>query len=284
MKQSNATQTQQQARQYYRRHGVRIKSPEEIEGVRKAGELVLELLALAESMMQPGRMTGEVDQAIADHTASKGAISACLNYRGYPKHSCISINEVVCHGIPGDRILQDGDLVNVDVTPIVDGYYADASKTFLIGRASEEAVRLVEITRECLRRGMWAVKPGATLGDIGWAIQSYAEAQRCSVVRDFVGHGTGIEFHEPPQVTHFGRRNSGLKLIPGIVFTIEPMINLGRADTKILEDGWTAVTRDGSLSAQFEHTVVVTEDGFESLTPYEPEFYLSRPVSEPALA
>ena len=284
MKQSPPPQTQQQARQYYRRHGVRIKSPEEIEGVRKAGELVLELLALAESMMQPGRMTGEVDQAIADYTASKGAISACLNYRGYPKHSCISINEVVCHGIPGDRILQDGDLVNVDVTPIVDGYYADASKTFLIGRASEEAVRLVEITRECLRRGMWAVKPGATLGDIGWAIQSYAEAQHCSVVRDFVGHGTGIEFHEPPQVTHFGRRHSGLKLIPGIVFTIEPMINLGRADTKILDDGWTAVTRDGSLSAQFEHTVVVTEDGFESLTPYEPEFYLSRPVSEPALA
>lgn len=283
MKQSMVNPTSQQARQYYRRHGIRIKPPEDIEGIRRAGGLVLELLDLAESMMQPGRITGEIDQAIADYTAKAGARSACLNYRGYPKHTCISINDVVCHGIPGGRILQDGDLVNVDVTPILGGYYADANKSFLVGRVSPEAEKLVSITRECLRRGMWAVKPGATLGDIGWAIQSHAEARGCSVVRDFVGHGTGIEFHEPPQVLHFGRRNAGLKLIPGIVFTIEPMINLGKAETRILDDGWTAVTRDGSLSAQFEQTVVVTDDGFDSLTPYDPGYFLTPPDSDPAM-
>ncbi|HMP71966.1 MAG TPA: type I methionyl aminopeptidase [Kiritimatiellia bacterium] len=262
-----------QAQHYLKRHGIRVKTPEQIEGIRKAGELVLDLLDLAESMIRPGMTTVEIDSAVADRTAERGALSACLNYRGYPRHTCISINEVVCHGIPGDRILQEGDLVNVDVTPIVGGFFADANKTFLVGEASAEARRLVAVTRESLKRGMWAVKPGNTLGDIGHAIQSYAESEGCSVVRDFVGHGIGLEFHEPPQVTHFGRKGTGLRLIPGMVFTIEPMINLGRHETKVLDDGWTAVTRDGSLSAQFEQTLVVTEGGFESLTPYDPEYF-----------
>lgn len=262
---------------YYRKHGIRLKTPEQIEGIRQSGKLVLELLELAASLVKPGAVTGEIDRAIADLTRQRGAISAPLNYRGYPRSTCISINEVICHGIPGERKLTEGDIVNVDVTTILNGYYADASKTFLVGNVSEEAARLVEVTRESLRRGMQAVKPGHTLGDIGWAIQSYAESQDCSVVRDFVGHGIGIDFHEAPQVMHTGRRGNGIKLVPGMVFTIEPMINLGGAESRVLKDGWTAVTVDGSLSAQFEQTILVTPGGFESLTPFDPEFYL-KPV------
>jgi methionyl aminopeptidase len=181
----------------------------------------------------------------------------------------VSINEVICHGIPGERVLADGDIVNVDVTSILDGYYADASRTFFIGEPSPEAVKIVDVSKECLKRGIQAAAAGNTLGDIGHAIQTYAEAQGCSVVREFVGHGVGFEFHEAPQVPHYGRKGQGLKLVPGMVFTIEPMINLGEKDLRILPDNWTAVTMDKSLSSQFEQTILVTEDGRESLTPYD---------------
>ncbi|MGA1194435.1 MAG: type I methionyl aminopeptidase [Kiritimatiellia bacterium] len=262
---------------YYRRHGIRLKTPDQVAGIKRSGRLVLDLLEMAGKLVCPGAVTGEIDRILHDYTLSAGATSAPLNYRGFPKATCISINEVICHGIPGERALQEGDIVNVDVTTILDGFYADASKTFRVGQVTPEADHLVEVTRECLRRGMHAVRPGNTLGDLGWAIQSHAESQGCSVVRDFVGHGIGLEFHEAPQVMHTGRRGNGIKLVPGMVFTIEPMINLGRAESKILRDGWTAVTVDGSLSAQFEQTILVTGDGFESLTPYEPEYYL-KPV------
>jgi methionyl aminopeptidase len=262
---------------YYRKHGIRLKTAEDVEGIRQSGKLVLELLEMATRLVQPGAVTRDIDRILADYTQSRGAVSAPLGYRGYPKSTCISINEVICHGIPGDRALKEGDIVNVDVTTILNGYYADASKTFEVGVVSSEASRLVAVTRECLRRGMHAAKPGNTLGDIGYAIQSYAEAQRCSVVRDFVGHGIGLEFHEAPQIMHTGRRGNGIVLVPGMVFTIEPMINLGRADSRVQKDGWTAVTADGSLSAQFEQTLHITETGFESLTPYEPDYYLTAP-------
>lgn len=262
-------------RNYYRRHGIRLKTPDQVEGIRRSGRLVLDLLEMAGKLVCPGAVTGEIDRILDEYTRKAGAISAPLNYRGFPRATCISINEVICHGIPGERALQEGDIVNVDVTTILDGFYADASKTFCVGRVSPEAGHLVNVTRECLRRGMHAVRPGNTLGDLGWAIQSHAEAHGCSVVRDFVGHGIGLEFHEAPQVMHTGRRGNGIKLVPGMVFTIEPMINLGRAESKILRDGWTAVTADGSLSAQFEQTVLVTGDGFESLTPYEPGYFLN---------
>lgn len=262
---------------YYRKHGIRLKTPEEIAGIRRSGVLVLELLDMAAKLVKPGAVTGDIDRILADHTRRSGAISAPLNYRGYPKSTCISINEVICHGIPGERALKEGDIVNVDVTTILDGYYADASKTFEVGKVSPEASKLVSTTRDCLRRGMWAVKPGNTLGDVGYAIQSFAERCKYSVVRDFVGHGIGLEFHEAPQVMHTGRRGNGIVLVPGMVFTIEPMINIGRAESQILDDNWTAVTADGSLSAQFEQTILVTNDGFESLTPFEPEYYLTPP-------
>jgi methionyl aminopeptidase len=262
---------------YFRKHGIRLKTPQDVEGIRRSGCLVLELLELAETLVKPGVVTQDIDRMLAEHTRQRGAISAPLNYRGYPKSTCISINDVICHGIPDARRLQDGDIVNVDVTTILNGYYADASKTFMVGTVMPEAARLVSVTRECLRRGMHAVKPGNTLGDIGFAIQTYAEAQNCSVVRDFVGHGIGVEFHEAPQVMHTGRKGNGIAMVPGMVFTIEPMINLGRAKSQIMDDGWTAVTADGSLSAQFEQTLLVTPSGFESLTPYEPDFFLTVP-------
>jgi methionyl aminopeptidase len=267
------------SQRYYRRHGIRLKTQEEVEGIRRSGRLVLELLELAATLVRPGAVTGEMDAALADLTRRRGAISAPLHYRGFPKHTCISINEVICHGIPGERALVEGDIVNVDVTTILDGFYADASKTFCVGTVAPEAARLVAITRECLRRGMHAVRPGGALGDIGHAIQHFAEGQGCSVVRDFVGHGIGLEFHEAPQIMHTGRRGNGIVMVPGMVFTIEPMINLGRAASEILSDGWTAVTADRSLSAQFEQTLLVTENGFESLTPYEPAFFLEPPAA-----
>ena len=204
-----------------------------------------------------------------DFTLEQGAVPAPLNYKGFPKSVCVSVNEVICHGIPGDRVINDGDIVNVDVTPILNGYYADTSKTFFVGKPGEDARRIVAVAKESLKRGIEQVRPGNTVGDIGWAIQTYAESQGCSVVREFVGHGVGFKFHEPPQVPHYGKRGTGIVLIPGMVFTIEPMINLGKRHLKILADNWTAVTADGSLSAQFEQTILVTEDGYESLTPYE---------------
>ena len=253
---------------YSSKYGIRIKKRRDIEAIRRAGQLVLETLDLVESKIKPGMVSEEINTLVHDFTIKNGAKPAPLNYRGFPKSVCVSANEVICHGIPGSRILNDGDIVNVDVTSILNGYYADANKTFLVGSPDADAARIVHIARDCLRKGMSAVKPGNTLGDIGWAIQTYAEAQGCSVVREFVGHGVGFEFHEAPQIPHYGNKGTGITLIPGMVFTVEPMINLGQKELKILDDNWTAVTKDGSLSAQFEQTMLVTEDGFESLTPY----------------
>jgi methionyl aminopeptidase len=254
---------------YKEKHKIRLKEPSDIKEIRKAGQLVLDTLDLVETKIRPGILTDEINTLVHEFTVKNGAKSAPLNYRGFPKSVCVSVNEVICHGIPGKRVLKEGDIVNVDVTPILNGYYADASKTFFVGEPGPEAQKIVRVARESLRRGMRSVTPGNTIGDIGWAIQQYAERQGCSVVREFVGHGIGFEFHEAPQIPHFGHKGEGIILVSGMVFTIEPMINLGERHLKILADNWTAVTRDGSLSAQFEQTVLVTPDGFESLTPYQ---------------
>jgi len=254
---------------YAQRYKIQLKKRGDIQGIRKAGRLVLDTLDLVESKIRAGMKTDDINVIVHEFTIKNGAQPAPLNYRGFPKSVCVSVNEVVCHGIPGNRILEDGDIVNVDVTSVLDGYFADANKTFFVGTPGPEACKIVAVARECLKRGISEVKPGNTIGDIGWAIQSYAEEQACSVVRDFVGHGVGFEFHEPPQVPHFGQKGQGVRLIPGMVFTIEPMINLGNHELKILDDNWTAVTKDGSLSAQFEQTIWVTDSGFESLTPYD---------------
>jgi methionyl aminopeptidase len=254
---------------YASKYRIRVKKAADIEAIRRAGRLVVATLELVAPRIAPGIATDEINTWVHEFTVKNGAVPAPLNYRGYPKSVCVSVNEVICHGIPGERLLKDGDIVNVDVTSILDGYYADANQTFFVGRPGPEACKIVEVARECLRRGMEMVKPEYTVGDIGWAIQDYAESRSCAVVREFVGHGVGFDFHESPQVPHFGRRGTGIPLIPGMVFTIEPMINLGGKELRILQDDWTAVTRDGSLSAQFEQTVLVTENGCESLTPWE---------------
>ena len=254
---------------YFKNHGIRLKEPSDIEGIRKAGLVALSTLDLVERKIKPGMTTDEINTLVHEFTIRCGATSAPLNYRGFPKSVCVSINEVICHGIPGDRVLKDGDIANVDVTPILDGYYADTSKTFFVGTPGPDAQKIVRVARESLRVGMEQVRPGNTVGDIGWAVQRYAEGEGCSVVREFVGHGVGLGFHEPPQVAHYGQKGQGIALVPGMVFTIEPMINLGEKELRILDDNWTAVTIDGSLSAQFEQTLLVTEDGFESLTPYD---------------
>ena len=254
---------------YAKKYKIRLKKATDIEGIRKAGRLVLDTLDLVESEIRPGMTTDEINTLVHKFTINNGAVPAPLNYRGFPKSVCVSANEVICHGIPGERVLKDGDVVNVDVTPILNGYYADANKTFFVGKPGTKARKIVRVARKSLSMGMSMVKPGNTTGDIGWAIQKYAESQGCSVVREFVGHGVGFDFHEPPQVPHFGRKGEGIRLIPGMVFTIEPMINLGKKDLVILDDKWTAVTKDRSLSAQFEQTILVTDHGFESLTPYD---------------
>ena len=254
---------------YLKKYGIRLKKKSDIEGIRQAGRLVLNTLDLVESAIAPGLITDEINTLVHEYTIKNGATPAPLNYRGFPKSVCVSVNEVICHGIPGNRVIKDGDIVNVDVTSILNGYFADANKTFLAGDPDPDARKIVTIARECLGQGMSAVKPGNTLGDIGWSIQTYAEARGCSVVREFVGHGVGFDFHEAPQVPHFGHKGTGIPLVPGMVFTIEPMINLGQKELRILDDNWTAITRDGSLSAQFEQTILVTEDGCESLTPYD---------------
>ena len=254
---------------YAQRYKIQLKNNADIGAIRKAGRLVLETLDLVEAQIRPGIKTDDINTLVHEFTLKNGAQPAPLNYRGFPKSVCVSVNEEVCHGIPGKRVLQDGDIVNVDVTSVLNGYFADANKTFFAGTPGAEARKIVRVAKECLKRGMSMVKPGNTIGDIGYAIQTYAEQKGCSVVRDFVGHGIGFEFHEPPQVPHFGQKGQGVRLIPGMVFTIEPMINLGGHELKILEDNWTAVTRDRSLSAQFEQTVLITDSGFESLTPYD---------------
>jgi methionyl aminopeptidase len=244
-----------------------ILKPHEIGAMRAAGRFAAELLDVVESRISPGVSTAEIDALVDQLTRDRGGRSAPLGYRGYPAHCCISINEVVCHGIPSaDRVLASGDIVNVDVTPIIDGFHGDASRTFLVGDVNPIAQRLVEDTYSSLWLGICAVGPGGRIGDIGHAIQSFVEPRGYSVVRQFSGHGTGRTFHTAPAVMHYGRRGQGEAIRPGMTFTIEPMINLGDWRCDILEDGWTAVTVDRALSAQFEHTVMVTEHGVEVLT------------------
>ncbi len=254
---------------YLKNYRIKLKTARDIAGIRKAGKLVVDTLWLAKEFIRPGVTTNEINRLVHDYTIKNGARPAPLNYRGFPKSICTSINEVICHGIPSDRVLIEGDIVNIDVTSILDEYYADANMTFFVGECGTEAHKIVDIARESLKRGLTAVRPDNTIGDIGHEIQQYAEGQGASVVREFIGHGIGKVFHEPPDIPHFGKQHSGITLVPGMVFTVEPMVNLGKRFLRVLEDQWTAVTRDGSLSAQFEQTVVVTEDGYESLTPYD---------------
>ena len=245
---------------------IKLHGPEGFEGMRRAGRLAAEILDEMADMVAPGVTTEELDTRIREMMLDGGAVPATLGYRGYTHSSCISINHVVCHGIPSDKALKDGDIVNIDVTPLLDGWHGDTSRMFFAGEPSLKAKRLVEVTHECLMIGIDKAKPGARLGDIGAAIQSHAESQRYGVVREFCGHGVGRLFHDAPEVVHAARAGSGPELKPGMFFTIEPMINLGRPHVKLLRDGWTAVTRDKSLSAQFEHSIGITEDGAEIFT------------------
>ncbi|WCR10614.1 type I methionyl aminopeptidase [Paracoccus stylophorae] len=249
------------------REGIRIHAREDFAGMHKAGALAARILDEVGPLVQPGATTGMLDDFIRNRIEEAGATSATIGYRGYQHASCISVNHVVCHGIPGDKVLQNGDILNIDVTVIVDGWYGDTSRMYVAGKASIKAQRLIQVTHDALMKGIEAVRPGATFGDIGAAIQQYAESHRMSVVRDFCGHGLGRVFHAPPNVLHFGRPGKGPVLDEGMFFTIEPMINLGRPETKVLADDWTAVTRDKSLSAQFEHSIGVTADGVEIFTP-----------------
>lgn len=242
-------------------------SKQEIEKMRQAGQTAAELLAYLEPMVKPGVSTLELNDAAEEWTQARGAVSAPLGYHGFPKSICTSINDVVCHGIPNAKqVLSDGDIINIDVTPIVDGFHGDTSRTYFVGTPSPLAKKLVEVTEECMMRGIAAVKPGGKVGDIGAAIQEYAEAQGFSVVRDFVGHGVGRTFHTAPQIPHYGTRGKGKRFRPGMVFTIEPMINEGTHEVEVMADKWTALTKDRKLSAQFEHTVAVTKDGVDILT------------------
>ncbi|MBM3604079.1 MAG: type I methionyl aminopeptidase [Alphaproteobacteria bacterium] len=249
------------------KEGIRIHMPEDFAGMRIAGALAAQILDEVGPLVEPGVTTGALDDFIRRRVEELGATSATIGYRGYQHASCISVNHVVCHGIPGDKVLKDGDILNIDVTVIVDGWFGDTSRMYVAGRAPLKAQRLLQVTHDALMKGIEAVRPGATFGDIGAAIQTYAEGQRMSVVRDFCGHGIGRVFHAPPNVLHFGRAGKGPVLEEGMFFTIEPMINLGRPETKVLADDWTAVTRDKSLSAQFEHAIGVTADGCEIFTP-----------------
>lgn len=246
---------------------ITLKTPLEIEKMRIAGKLAAKVLEMIEPYMVAGVTTDELDKICHDYIVNvQQAIPAPLNYHGFPKSICTSINQTVCHGIPCDKKLKSGDIINVDITVIKDEYHGDTSKMFCIGDVSPHAKRLVKITEEALYFGIEQVKPGATLGDIGHAIQTHAESNRYSVVRDFCGHGIGKNFHEEPQVLHYGKPGKGITLDEGMIITIEPMINLGKKEVKVLGDGWTAVTKDRSLSAQFEHTILVTASGFEILT------------------
>jgi methionyl aminopeptidase len=246
---------------------VTIKTPDEIEKMRVAGRLAAEVLEMIGEHVKPGVTTEELDRICHDHIVNvQKAIPAPLNYKGFPKSICTSINHVVCHGIPNDKPLKDGDIVNIDITVIKDGYHGDTSKMFMVGNAPEWAQRLSQISQECLYKGIQLVKPGARLGDIGEVIQKHAEKNGFSVVREYCGHGIGAVFHEEPQVLHYGRSGTGLELKEGMTFTIEPMLNQGRPETRLLGDGWTAITKDRKLSAQWEHTILVTADGYEIFT------------------
>jgi methionyl aminopeptidase len=246
---------------------IKLHGPEGFDGMRRAGRLAAEILDALVPHVQPGVSTQQLDDIVRQMTLDGGAVPATLGYRGYTHSCCISINHVVCHGIPSDKVLKDGDIVNIDVTPLLDGWHGDTSRMYLVGDVPLKAKRLVDVTYECLMLGIEAAsRPGARLGDIGAAIQSHAEGNRYGVVREFCGHGLGRLFHDAPEVIHAARAGTGPELKPGMFFTIEPMINLGKPGVKVLEDGWTAVTRDRSLSAQFEHSIGITENGVEIFT------------------
>jgi methionyl aminopeptidase len=245
---------------------IKIHGPEGFAGMRKAGQLVADCLDLLAAEVKPGVTTDRLDRFVFEYAMDHDAWPATLMYRGYTKSTCTSINHVVCHGIPNEKPLKDGDIVNIDVTLILDGWHGDSSRMYPVGVVPRRAERLIEVTHEAMMRGIAVIRPGATTGDIGAAIQSYVEAQHMSVVRDFCGHGVGRLFHDEPNIIHVGRPGEGITLRPGMIFTVEPMINLGRPHVKVLSDGWTAVTRDRSLSAQFEHAVGVTKDGVEIFT------------------
>jgi methionyl aminopeptidase len=244
-----------------------IKTPDDITKMRIAGRLASEVLEMIGSFVKAGVTTDELNTICHNYIVNEqNAIPAPLNYRGFPKSICTSVNHQICHGIPGSRQLKEGDIINIDVTVIKDGYHGDTSKMFIIGKGSILAERLVRVTQECLYLGIEQVKPGARLGDIGFAIQQHAEKNRFSVVREYCGHGIGQVFHEEPNVLHYGKEGTGDELLPGMIFTIEPMINAGKRDTKLLPDAWTVVTKDHSLSAQWEHTILVTDTGYDVLT------------------
>jgi methionyl aminopeptidase len=247
---------------------IELKTPEQIEKMRAVGALAAQQLEMIEEHIRPGVTTGELDRICHDFTVNvQGAVPAPLNYRGFPKSICTSVNHVVCHGIPSDdKVLKNGDIINVDVTLIKDGFHGDTSKTFIVGETSVLAERLTSICQESLYRGIKQVKPGNHLGDIGFVIQRFAEKNRFSVVREYCGHGIGEVFHDEPQVLHYGKRGTGVELKPGMTFTIEPMLNAGKAAVKLLPDEWTVVTKDHKLTAQWEHTILVTDTGYEILT------------------
>ena len=254
---------------------VKLRTTEQIEKMRVAGRLAAEVLELIGEYVVPGVSTEELDRICHDHIVNKQkAIPACLGYRGFPKSICTSVNQVVCHGIPSQKkILKNGDIVNIDVTVIKDGWYGDTSKMFTVGKVPEHARRLIKVSQECLYKGIAMVRPGVKLGDIGHAIQTHAESNYYSVVRDYCGHGIGSEFHEEPQVLHYGQPDTGLELKAGMTFTIEPMVNAGKYGTKLKRDGWTVETKDGRLSSQWEHTMLVTADGVEVFTAREDESF-----------
>ena len=257
---------------------ITLHQPGDFAGMRAAGRLAAETLDMIAAHVRPGVTTAELDRLCHDFMVDAGGVPATLDYRGYKHSSCTSINHVVCHGIPGERRLMNGDVLNIDVTVLLDGWHGDTSRMYVAGQPSTKAARLMDITYEALIRGVEAIKPGATLGDVGHAIQTFVEANRFSVVRDFCGHGIGRRFHEAPNVLHYGRPGTGPVLRPGMFFTVEPMVNAGRPEVKVLDDGWTAVTRDRSLSAQFEHMVGVTEDGLEVFT-YSPAGHTKPPYA-----
>jgi len=250
----------------YRDGTIKLHGADGFAGMRKAGRLAAEILDAIADHVVPGVTTEELDRRVLEMMLDGGGVSATLGYRGYTRACCISINHVVCHGIPGSKMLKDGDILNIDVTPLLDGWHGDSSRMYIAGDASLKARRLIDVTYECMMIGIAQAKPGARLGDIGAAIQEHAEGQRYGVVRDFCGHGVGRLFHDAPEVVHAARAGTGPELKPGMIFTIEPMINLGRPAVKVLNDGWTAVTRDKSLSAQFEHSIGITADGCEIFT------------------